>query len=36
MKSQWLEECVERDQRLEEETYSLRTIGVEDSSTEEW
>uniref|UniRef100_A0A2N9G3C4 DNA ligase n=1 Tax=Fagus sylvatica TaxID=28930 RepID=A0A2N9G3C4_FAGSY len=35
VKSQWLEECVERDQRLEEETYSLRTIGVEDSSTEE-
>ncbi|KAM3760244.1 hypothetical protein ACB098_01G179200 [Castanea mollissima] len=35
VKSQWLEDCMERDKRLQEETYSLKTIEVEDSSTVE-
>jgi len=36
VKYQWLEDCMERDKRLQEETYSLKTIEVEDSSTVEW
>ncbi|KAK7849172.1 dna ligase 4 [Quercus suber] len=36
VKYQWLEDCMERDERLQEETYSLKTIEVEDSSTVEW
>nr|POF07460.1 dna ligase 4 [Quercus suber] len=35
VKYQWLEDCMERDERLQEETYSLKTIEVEDSSTVE-
>lgn len=35
VKYQWLEDCMERDKRLQEETYSLKTIEVEDSSTVE-
>ncbi|XP_030952468.1 DNA ligase 4 [Quercus lobata] len=35
VKYQWLEDCMERDKRLQEETYSLKTIEVEDSSTAE-
>lgn len=35
VKSQWLEDCLERDQRLQEGPYSLKTIGVQDSKTVE-
>ncbi|KAG6644099.1 hypothetical protein CIPAW_08G032200 [Carya illinoinensis] len=35
VKSQWLEDCLERDQRLPEETYSLKVIGVHNSNTVE-
>ncbi|ONI27219.1 hypothetical protein PRUPE_1G074600 [Prunus persica] len=34
--SQWLEDCLERDQRLQEETYSLKPNGWEEFSIEEW
>ncbi|KAM1610658.1 hypothetical protein ACFXTN_021040 [Malus domestica] len=34
--SQWLEDCLERDQRLQEETYSLKPYGLEESNVEEW
>ncbi|XP_008223923.1 PREDICTED: DNA ligase 4 [Prunus mume] len=34
--SQWLEDCLERDQRLQEETYSLKPNGLEECSIEEW
>ncbi|KAB1200254.1 putative DNA ligase 4 [Morella rubra] len=35
VRSQWLEDCLERNQRLQEETYSLKAIGVHDSNTVE-
>ncbi|PQQ20120.1 DNA ligase 4 isoform X1 [Prunus yedoensis var. nudiflora] len=34
--SRWLEDCLERDQRLQEETYSLKPNGFEEFSIEEW
>ncbi|XP_009359940.2 DNA ligase 4 isoform X2 [Pyrus x bretschneideri] len=34
--SQWLEDCLERDQRLQEEKYSLKPNGLEESNVEEW
>ncbi|CAL2225842.1 unnamed protein product [Prunus armeniaca] len=34
--SQWLEDCLERNQRLQEETYSLKPNGLEEFSMEEW
>ncbi|KAI4335354.1 hypothetical protein L6164_014007 [Bauhinia variegata] len=33
--SQWLEDCVDSNQRLPEETYSLKPHGIEESATEE-
>ncbi|XP_044472398.1 DNA ligase 4 isoform X2 [Mangifera indica] len=32
--SQWLEDCIEREQKLEEDTYSLKPSGMEDSYSE--
>lgn len=34
--SQWLEDCIEREQKLEEDTYSLKPSGMEDSYSELW
>lgn len=36
VRSQWLEDCLERGQRLQEETYSLKPNGLEEFSMEEW
>lgn len=36
VKSQWLEDCLERDQRLQEGPYSLKTTGVQDLEIVEW
>jgi hypothetical protein len=33
---QWLEDCLERNQRLQEETYSLKPFGWEEFNIEEW
>lgn len=35
VESRWLEDCFERDQRLQEEAYSLKPSGLEESTTEE-
>lgn len=35
VQSQWLEDCVEREQRLPEETYSLKPL-LEQLKIEDW
>lgn len=34
--SQWLEDCIEKNQRLIEDTYSIKLKGLEDSAVGEW
>ncbi|XAR63749.1 DNA ligase (ATP) [Bertholletia excelsa] len=34
--SQWLEDCIDKEVKLLEETYSLKPAGLEESNCEEW
>ena len=36
MGSQWLENCLERGQKLQEDLYSLKPIEVEETNFLEW
>ncbi|KAE9464229.1 hypothetical protein C3L33_03861, partial [Rhododendron williamsianum] len=34
--SQWLEDCLDREEKVQEETYSLKPTGLEESNSGEW
>ncbi|KAF7146971.1 hypothetical protein RHSIM_Rhsim03G0267200 [Rhododendron simsii] len=34
--SQWLEDCLDKEEKVQEETYSLKPTGLEESNSGEW